>query len=234
MCTTKYRVSSRRSRRRFAGIERESSLAYTNGATNIAFGTRLPANTERVTMRTEKALNKLCFRHEAPQTPRWSPLANKLCKTYCVLRHDAPQTPRGSALANADAATHSVLSATAPRKHRQGLHSQTQVAQHILCLAPRFLANTEKVAPRKRKWRKTYCVWRDEVAQDMLCLAPRPCCKRRRRKTCCVYAPPLPQTPRRSPPANANGANDLAFGATTAGNVVRAVTSARNFEALAR
>ena len=43
---------------------------------------------------------------------------------------------------------HIAFSTTTPRKHREGHHSQTQMAQNILCLAPRS-PHTERVATRR-------------------------------------------------------------------------------------
>ena len=101
---------------------------------------RLPP---RDTTKTKKVVTHIHKRRNASsaRTYRVATRRHKWRKTSCVNRHDLPQAPRWSPLANTNGAKHLVFTGTIFRKHRDGRRSQTQMAQNILCLPPRDTSN---------------------------------------------------------------------------------------------
>ena len=160
------------------GSRRASPAEIGNGLPTLppsrAYGTQerylleLPASHSRATTplqtprdrrsQTHTAQNILCLpQRDTASTEKVATLKRKWRKTYCVYTEKVATRKRRWRK------TYCTCSAPTPRKHQQRRHSQTQMAQNILCLTPRPPANNEMLDTRKCKWRKTCCVWHNDT-----------------------------------------------------------------------
>ena len=183
----------------------------------FCFAPRPPANNNKVTVRRRKWRKTYCVSFHSPANTNKVPTGKRRwCKTNCVSRHDPPQITTRSLFANANGAKHIVFIATTPRKNEEGPHLQAQtshcfwthdtprtprespltthIAQNMMCSSPRHSANTKRVATRKHKRHKTYCVSRH-----------------RENRPSQTQVDDTPQPLQRSPRAQANRAKNTVF-----------------------